>query len=619
MATRAGSNNISDLEEAEILDSKDQFLFFQNSTKKTKRITKANMAISGGGIRGRFVDSATGNDVGYTSATALANAATAQATANGAQTAANGRNRIFYQSTAPTSPVDGYALIDGDLWFNNSSEENYAMYTWNESLPGANKWEVREIADLSIARINVGKLTSGFISSKVIELSDSTAYFQSSTFIETWVSGKTYKTTKTIPSDVIKVKVLQTDGSYKVYNCNEQHVSSGASFPGPDAGKWTEVSPVPKISVDIGDGNVDIPDFGFRIVGNGQAEFGGGLFRGAVIAEQGFFGTTKNAVKIDSDGMQIGSTGRIKSSLVSWSGTGAGVFAGKGFFLGYTGGEYQFYIGDYDNTDDSTRSLSKYLRWNGQNLIVNGELIGNSSGGAGLTISSGFGIRYVNKTSVLTITGGNENGVQGGAQIDFVGIDSEGPVGNAAGQLALSAGYKKATGSNAEASGFTDPFDGSIVFRTGYGSDLNSGANLIGVRRLIIERNGTVTVGSQSDAVKAGSPNSGSGKLIVETSVEAPMYTSTSSKRFKKKIKNLKNGLKKISQLRPVVFDWKTKDLKNDIGLIAEEVNEVIPNLVGFNNKGEVVGIDYGKLTPILIQAVKELSLEVERLKNKIK
>ena len=67
------------------------------------------------------------------------------------------------------------------------------------------------------------------------------------------------------------------------------------------------------------------------------------------------------------------------------------------------------------------------------------------------------------------------------------------------------------------------------------------------------------------------------------------------------------------------MFDWKTKDLKNDIGLIAEEVNEVVPNLVGFNNQGEIVGIDYGKLTPILIQAVKELSLEVQKLKNKIK
>jgi hypothetical protein len=140
---------------------------------------------------------------------------------------------------------------------------------------------------------------------------------------------------------------------------------------------------------------------------------------------------------------------------------------------------------------------------------------------------------------------------------------------------------------------------------------------------MIIELDGTVRIIEQSSGTAPGAgsaaPNAGAGKLVVESTVTAETYTSTSSKRFKKKIKNLKNGKEIISKLRPVIFDWKTKDLKNDIGLIAEEVNEVIPNLVGFNNKGEVVGIDYGKLTPILIQAVKELSLEVDRLKNKIK
>ena len=88
---------------------------------------------------------------------------------------------------------------------------------------------------------------------------------------------------------------------------------------------------------------------------------------------------------------------------------------------------------------------------------------------------------------------------------------------------------------------------------------------------------------------------------------------------FKMLIENLKNGLDTVSKLRPVTFDWKNKDLKNDIGLIAEEVNHLIPSVIGLNNKGEIVGIDYGKLTPILIQAVKELAIEVCKLKNKIK
>ena len=64
----------------------------------------------------------------------------------------------------------------------------------------------------------------------------------------------------------------------------------------------------------------------------------------------------------------------------------------------------------------------------------------------------------------------------------------------------------------------------------------------------------------------------------------------------------------------------KTEDKKqNDIGLIAEEVDQILPSVVGKNDKGEVSGVDYGRLTSILIQAVKELALEVDKLKNKIK
>ena len=351
--------------------------------------------------------------------------------------------------------------------------------------------------------------------------------------------------------------------------------------------------------------------------------------KGEINATSGTFGSgfgTANTtgVKVDSSGLLLlaplgaGNNGRI-AAKIDWATNAFAPINTSGFYLGGNNDIYRFFIGQ---TGSTGLGGENYLYWNGSSLDINGTLvarsIGNSAGGAGLTIRSGFGIRYFDKTGVLTITGGDENGVQAGSQIDFVGVNATGPAGQANGQLILSAGYKKASGSNAEASEFTDFYDGSIVFRTSYGSDINAGANLVGIRRLIIERNGTVTIGSQSDAVKSGAPNSGSGKLIVETSVEAPTYTSTSSKRFKKKIKNLKNGLETISKLRPVVFDWKTKDLKNDIGLIAEEVNEVVPNLVGLNNNGEIMGIDYGKLTPILIQAVKELALEVQRLKNKI-
>ena len=74
-----------------------------------------------------------------------------------------------------------------------------------------------------------------------------------------------------------------------------------------------------------------------------------------------------------------------------------------------------------------------------------------------------------------------------------------------------------------------------------------------------------------------------------------------------------------VSKLRPVSFKRKGEGGENDIGLIAEEVEKIIPSIVSKNEKGECIGLDYSKLTVVLIQAVKQLQLEVEKLKNKIK
>ena len=755
-----GSKTIADLPEVQILDDKDQFLFFQNSSKKTKRITKGNMAISGGGLRGKFIDAASGSDVGLSSATALANAATALSTANGAQGSANGKNKIFYQTSAPTNPINGYTLVINDLWFD--TDGGYRMAKWDGSV-----WVDFGLETQAIANIDAGKITSGFISSQVIELANSTAYFQSSTFIETWVSAKLYKTTKAAASDIIKVKVLQNDGSFKVYNCNTEHTSSGATFPGPDSGKWTEVS-VPTISVDTGNGSTSIPDFGFRIVGNGQAEFGGGLFRGAVIAQEGYFGTTKNAVRIDSDGMQIGASGRIKSSSVSWSSTGGvGTFAGNGFFLGYTGGQYQFYVGD---------ASTNYLRWNGTNLSVRGDIIatsltlsGSATGfassdvglgnvqnlsaqnqakegieatitlgaggiamgtggfvrgaiewdsvnsrftgasgfflglassqyrffigstgnpgigsgnylywdgstlkmggnivggttvgtagdaGAGLTINSTYGIRQGNASNlgVLTITGGNANGIQAGAQIDLCGSSNT----VAGGALILQAG----SGASSQIRFSTNTVNNTL-------------ATQVAVIRAVVQNDGLFEIqrnqGSQANGANGTQFNTNAGNLRVYSNVgigmapeetnstgvtdenvtgqlyvsnkialynnantpaqtiilngsdgyaTATRFTTTSSKRFKTNIKKLNLGMETVSKLRPVSFKRKGEGGENDIGLIAEEVEKIIPSIVSKNEKGECVGLDYSKLTVVLIQAVKQLQLEVERLKNKIK
>ena len=625
MATRAGSNTVGDLEEAKLLQAEDQFIFLQNTTNKTKRISRKNFFNTPGLIvKGKFI-SPEGNDVGKTAVDAQIAADLAEASAEAAQTAANGKNRIFYNSGRPDTngQVGNYTLINGDLWFDISTEANYAMYTWNSS---NNSWEVKEIADLSIARVNVGKLTAGFISSQVFELANSSAYIQSSSFVETWTNSKYYKTAKEIPSDVVYVKVESSTGTWRIYQCASPHTSAAApaTFPGA-GGLWTDVTDTyPTRTLKIGDRTYTLPDCGFRIVGNGTAELNNVKVRGAVVSQIGFFGDSENAVRIDDEGLTVGNFGRIKSAGIGYSGTDfitTEETSSGGFFLGNTQRVdqeelYQFFIGN---------PSANFLRWNGTDLIINGK-VGLPSGGdpdadAGLEITSGFGIRRTSKDKVLTITGGNGNGITYGAQIDLVGTEFAGASGNAQGQLILSAGYDGSLTSG-------DPSrDGCIIFRTSRESNAN-----IGVQRLRIDLDGTVRVINAGNA-NAGAPDDGAGKLVVENEIkvgtditltastgeiEAVSYNSTSSKRFKKKIKNLKCGLDIINSLRPVTFDWKKKEKKNDIGLIAEEVNEILPMIVGKDENNLASSIDYSKLTPILIQAVKELSLEVERLKNKI-
>jgi hypothetical protein len=85
-------------------------------------------------------------------------------------------------------------------------------------------------------------------------------------------------------------------------------------------------------------------------------------------------------------------------------------------------------------------------------------------------------------------------------------------------------------------------------------------------------------------------------------------YSSTSSIQFKTNVTPLENALEIIGKLEGVRFDWRDTG-KSDIGLIAEDVNKVLPEFVFKNEEtGEPQGVDYGKITSVLIEAVKELT-----------
>ena len=103
------------------------------------------------------------------------------------------------------------------------------------------------------------------------------------------------------------------------------------------------------------------------------------------------------------------------------------------------------------------------------------------------------------------------------------------------------------------------------------------------------------------------------GSVSVTTS--ATTYNTTSDARLKD-VTGYARGLKVINQLNPVAFNWKA-DGKADEGLIAQEVEKIVPNAV--NKEDDLYQMDYSKLVVHLIKAVQEQQEEIEKLKEEVK
>ena len=90
------------------------------------------------------------------------------------------------------------------------------------------------------------------------------------------------------------------------------------------------------------------------------------------------------------------------------------------------------------------------------------------------------------------------------------------------------------------------------------------------------------------------------------------LTVNTSDVRMKSNINTITNALNKIKNLRGVTYNWNS-DLSGDtrIGFIAQEVEEVVPELAFVNErtKDKVMGVHYQDITALLVEAIKELSI----------
>lgn len=113
--------------------------------------------------------------------------------------------------------------------------------------------------------------------------------------------------------------------------------------------------------------------------------------------------------------------------------------------------------------------------------------------------------------------------------------------------------------------------------------------------------------------------------LDVSGACHASSFPTSSDERFKKDIRLLENVLEKIASVRGVSFDWNEaydslgrSTGHREIGVIAQDVEAQFPELVTRWGDKDYRAVDYGRLTAVLIEAVKELKQENESLKQRL-
>ena len=89
--------------------------------------------------------------------------------------------------------------------------------------------------------------------------------------------------------------------------------------------------------------------------------------------------------------------------------------------------------------------------------------------------------------------------------------------------------------------------------------------------------------------------------------------------RLKENIVDLETGLSEVMALKPRRFDLKEGENKNVVGFIAQEVETVLPDLIGdfkHNEIDDCKSLKMGDMLPTLVKAIQELSAKVEALEN---
>ena len=269
-------------------------------------------------------------------------------------------------------------------------------------------------------------------------------------------------------------------------------------------------------------------------------------------------------------------------------------------------GYYSLYSNTTGSHNTANGYYSLYSNTKGYNNTANGvySLYSNTTGSH--NTANGYASLRSNTTGVNNTANGSYSLYSNttGSHNTALGRDSgrylaDGTTGRSTGNNGLYLGY------NSMAS--DDGTDNEIVI--GYNA-IGNGSNSVtlgndDITTTILK--GSVGIGTSTLA----------GKLTVDGSVFATGYYHSSDIRLKENVKSLTNVLVKIKRLKPVEFSWKNNGEVSQ-GFIAQELEQVLPELVHTSPENGLKSVEYANLTAILTAGIQEQAKKIEQLQTEI-
>jgi hypothetical protein len=106
----------------------------------------------------------------------------------------------------------------------------------------------------------------------------------------------------------------------------------------------------------------------------------------------------------------------------------------------------------------------------------------------------------------------------------------------------------------------------------------------------------------------------------IQSTTSGTTYATTSDIRLKKDIETITDGTDKLMAMNPVTHGWKADPEADAVhGFIAQEMMDIVPEAVSGDPEGEdMMSMDYGRITPVIVAALQEANKKIMELENRI-